>query len=234
MSDEVRQAARCLRGLLRWQEETALEVLPRPSLEAAPARGAAGEEAAAAALARLAGEVIGDCRRCKLHEGRRHVVFGTGSPTARLMFVGEGPGADEDRLGEPFVGKAGQLLDRIIERAMGLTRAEVYIANIVKCRPPGNRDPEPDEVEACEPFLQEQIRVVAPEIVVALGRVAAVTLLKTDTSLARLRGRWHVYEGIPLRATYHPAYLLRREEMKRNAWEDVQAVMAKLGLTRRA
>ena len=157
-------------------------------------------------------------------------MFGVGSSRARLMFVGEGPGADEDRLGEPFVGKAGQLLDRIIERGMGLTRADVYIANIVKCRPPGNRDPEPDEVEACEPFLREQIRLVAPEVIVALGRVAAVTLLREDTSLGRLRNRWHSYEGIPLLATYHPAYLLRQPDMKRKAWEDVQTVMQRLGL----
>jgi len=230
MADEVREAALHLRGLLRWQEETAVEAVPRTALAAAPEPIVEEGEDPEAGLAHLAEEAIGDCTSCKLSEGRRHIVFGVGDPKARLMFVGEGPGADEDRLGEPFVGAAGQLLDKIIEQGMGLSRADVYIANIVKCRPPGNRDPEPDEVEACEPFLREQIRIIAPEVIVALGRVAAVTLLREETSLAKLRGRWHTYAGIPLRATYHPAFLLRRPETKRRAWEDVQAVMERLGL----
>jgi len=147
------------------------------------------------------------------------------------MFVGEGPGANEDRLGEPFVGRAGELLDRIIGAA-GLRRQDVYIANIVKCRPPGNRDPEADEVEQCEPFLHAQIRIVAPEVVVALGRVAANTLLRTDQALGALRGRWHRYEGVALRATYHPAALLRNPDLKRACWDDVQEVMRRLGLER--
>ena len=229
--DDVAMVARQLKELVRWQQETALDVVPVEALETlgGPAHAPPGDPAAR--LAALRGGALADCRACKLHGGRRNVVFGVGDPSARVMFVGEGPGADEDRLGEPFVGRSGELLDRIIA-AMGLSRAEVYIANIVKCRPPGNRDPEPDEVAACEPYLQEQIRIVQPEAVVALGKVAAVTLLRVDTSLAQLRGRWHTYEGIPLRATYHPSFLLRQPDMKRAAWQDVQAVMERLGLER--
>ena len=146
------------------------------------------------------------------------------------MFIGEGPGRQEDLAGEPFVGDAGQLLTRIIERGMGLKRADVYIANIVKCRPPRNRDPEPDEVEACEPFLRAQIRQVQPRVIIALGKYAAQTLLRTKTPISRLRGRWAAYEGIDLMPTYHPAYLLRNPAEKRPVWEDVQAVMRRLGL----
>jgi uracil-DNA glycosylase family 4 len=145
------------------------------------------------------------------------------------MFVGEGPGANEDATGEPFVGRAGQLLDKIIA-AMGMRRDDVYIANIVKCRPPGNRDPEPDEVAECEPFLKQQIAIIQPEAIVALGRVAAVTLLRVDSPLGRLRARWHSYEGIPLMPTYHPAFLLRSPDMKRKCWEDIQQVMRRLNL----
>lgn len=146
------------------------------------------------------------------------------------MFVGEGPGADEDRVGEPFVGKAGQLLTRIIEAGMGMKRAEVYIANIVKCRPPGNRNPEPDEVEQCEPFLKAQIRVIRPRVLIALGKYAAQTLLRDSTPITRLRGRWREYEGIPLMPTFHPAYLLRNPAEKRPVWEDIQNVLKFLGL----
>jgi len=172
---------------------------------------------------------LGDCTRCKLHKGRTHLVFGVGNPQARLMFVGEGPGRDEDLQGEPFVGAAGQLLDRMI-KAMGLSRAEVYIGNIVKCRPPQNRDPEPDEVAACEGFLKAQIRAVKPEALVALGRIAAQTLLRDPTPVSRLRGQWREYEGVPLMPTFHPAYLLRNAADKRLVWADLQAVMARLGL----
>lgn len=172
---------------------------------------------------------LGDCTRCRLHRGRTHLVFGVGHPQARLMFVGEGPGRDEDLQGEPFVGAAGQLLDRMI-KAMGLSRAEVYIGNIVKCRPPQNRDPEPDEVAACEGFLKAQIRAVKPEVLVALGRIAAQTLLRDPTPVSRLRGKWREYEGVPLMPTFHPAYLLRNASDKRLVWADLQAVMARLGL----
>jgi DNA polymerase len=172
---------------------------------------------------------IGDCTRCKLHAlGRTQVVFGVGSPTARLMFVGEAPGADEDRLGEPFVGRAGQLLTKIIE-AIGLTRADVYIANVIKCRPPGNRNPEPDEVGTCEPFLFEQIDIIRPRVIVALGTFAAHALLGTDAPISRLRGRVHDYRGgSTLIATFHPAFLLRSPERKRDVWEDMKKVRALL------
>ncbi len=175
--------------------------------------------------------ILGPCVRCKLHRlGRKNIVFGVGPADAQVMFVGEGPGADEDRVGEPFVGKAGQLLTRIIEAGMGMKRAEVYIANIVKCRPPGNRNPEPDEVEQCEPFLKAQIRVIRPRVLIALGKYAAQTLLRDSTPITRLRGRWREYEGIPLMPTFHPAYLLRNPAEKRPVWEDIQNVLKFLGL----
>jgi DNA polymerase len=172
-------------------------------------------------------EEIGECSRCKLAGGRNKLVFGVGRPDAELMFVGEGPGADEDAQGEPFVGKAGQLLTRMIE-AMGLRREEVYIANVVKCRPPGNRDPEPDEIAACEPFLKAQIAALSPKIIVALGRFAVQTLLRDATPITRQRGRWREYAGVKLMPTFHPAYLLRNPGEKKKAWEDLQLVMKEL------
>jgi DNA polymerase len=173
-------------------------------------------------------EEIGECTRCKLAPGRTRLVFGVGNPRAELLFVGEGPGADEDRQGEPFVGRAGQLLTKMIE-AMGYRREEVYIANVVKCRPPENRNPEPDEMDACEPFLRAQIRAVGPKAIVALGKIAAQTLLRDPTPISRLRGRWATYEGVRLMPTFHPAYLLRSPEEKKKAWEDLQLVMKALG-----
>jgi DNA polymerase len=173
---------------------------------------------------------IGDCTRCPLaYAGRRKIVFGDGSPTARLMFVGEGPGADEDAQGIPFVGKAGQLLNNMIA-AMGLARAEVYIANIVKCRPPANRVPEPIEANTCSQFLLQQIDVVQPEAIVALGATAAMYLLGVKQSLSSLRGRWHMCRGAKLAVTYHPAFLLRDPRQKAEAWKDLQMVMSELGL----
>lgn len=166
---------------------------------------------------------LGDCKRCKLHSGRRNIVFGTGNENAKLLFVGEGPGRDEDVKGEPFVGKAGQLLTRIIN-AINLNREEVYIANIIKCRPPGNRDPEPDEIKACEPFLTKQIQAIKPEIICALGAFAAQTLLKTGEKISKLRGRLHSYHGIKFIPTYHPAFLLRNPNFKRFVWEDMQMI----------
>jgi DNA polymerase len=171
------------------------------------------------------------CTACALAGGRRNVVFGTGDGDADLMFVGEGPGAEEDRQGLPFVGPAGQLLDRIIG-AIGLSRGEVYIANVVKCRPPGNRDPEPAEVAACRGFLEEQIRLVAPRVIVALGRVAAQTLLGSDLPVGRLRGTWHRVLDVPVRVTYHPAALLRSPSYKRPTWEDMQLVRDALAAAR--
>jgi uracil-DNA glycosylase len=169
-----------------------------------------------------------DCRRCKLHTlGRTQVVFGVGNPNADLMFVGEAPGADEDIQGEPFVGRAGQLLTKIIE-AIELKREDVYIANVIKCRPPGNRNPEPDEVEQCEPFLFRQIDIIKPRVIVALGKFAAQCLLKTDSPITRIRGREFTYRDAVLIPTYHPAYLLRNPSAKREVWEDMKRVRALL------
>jgi DNA polymerase len=164
---------------------------------------------------------LGDCRRCKLYKGRRHIVFGAGDPKARLVLVGEGPGYDEDLQGLPFVGAAGQLLTRILA-AIQLSREDVYICNIIKCRPPKNRNPEPDEIAACIPFLHRQIKVIRPRFICALGTFAAQTLLQKTTPISALRGRFHSYEGIPVLPTYHPAFLLRSPEKKRDVWEDMQ------------
>jgi DNA polymerase len=180
----------------------------------------------AEALDALRAEIGPDCQRCKLHTlGRRQVVFGVGNPDADLMFVGEAPGADEDIQGEPFVGRAGQLLTKIIE-AIGLKRSDVYIANVIKCRPPGNRNPEPDEVERCEPFLFTQIDSVKPKVIVALGKFAAQSLLKTNDPITRLRGREYRFRSATLIPTFHPAYLLRNPSSKREVWEDMKRVRA--------
>lgn len=171
---------------------------------------------------------IGDCRRCKLCAGRTHIVFGVGNPHARLMFVGEGPGRDEDLQGEPFVGRAGQLLNDIITKGMGLQRQDVYIANVVKCRPPENRNPEADEVAACETFLKKQIDLVRPEVIVALGKFAVQTLLQSKLPITKLRGSWHRYHGIKLMPTFHPAYLLRNPADKKLVWDDIKKVIKEL------
>lgn len=186
-----------------------------------------GAEVSAGRLLTMLKEEIGPaCNRCKLHTlGRKQVVFGVGNPDADLMFVGEAPGADEDLQGEPFVGRAGQLLTKIIE-AIGLTREQVYIANIIKCRPPGNRNPEPDEVERCEPFLFRQVDAIKPKVIVALGKFAAQSLLKTTDPITRLRGRVYTYRGASLIPTFHPAYLLRNPSSKREVWEDMKKVRA--------
>jgi uracil-DNA glycosylase family 4 len=193
------------------------------------------------AALKLIREDLGDCTRCKLHkQGRKKIVFGVGNPRAELMFVGEGPGADEDAQGEPFVGRAGQLLNNMI-KAMGLQREDVYIANVVKCRPPGNRTPEPDESETCSPFLMRQIATIKPKVVVALGATAAKNLLAMNSSLGDLRGRWFDFKpsgvrndsswpGARLAVTYHPAYLLRDPRQKGETWKDLQMVMKYLGI----
>jgi uracil-DNA glycosylase family 4 len=187
----------------------------------------------AAALAAIRNE-IGDCTRCPLaYAGRHTIVFGDGDPQARLMFVGEGPGADEDAQGIPFVGKSGQLLNNMIG-AMGLPREQVYIANVVKCRPPANRAPEPVEANTCTPFLARQMDVVQPEVVVALGATAAMYLLGVRQSLVSLRGRWHAVRGVKALVTYHPAFLLRDPRQKGEAWKDLQMVMKELGLKAKA
>jgi DNA polymerase len=199
---------------------------PATTVEARPRAGGAptGETLDALRLH------IGDCQRCKLAPGRTHLVFGVGNPEADLMFVGEGPGRDEDLRGEPFVGRAGQLLTEIITKGMKLRREDVYIANVVKCRPPENRNPEPDEIAACEPFLLRQIEIVGPRVVVALGKFAAQTLLRSTTPISRLRGEWHDYHGIKLMPTLHPAYLLRNPADKRLVWDDIKKVMGELGM----
>ena len=174
---------------------------------------------------------LGDCHRCGLSKERTNIVFGVGSPEAKLVFVGEGPGFDEDKQGEPFVGRAGQLLTKIIQ-AMGLQREQVYICNIVKCRPPGNRNPKPDEIDTCSPFLERQLLSIKPDFICALGTFAAQTLLNTTVPISRLRGQFHDYIGIKLMPTYHPAYLLRNAGKKRDVWEDMQKLMKEMGKRR--
>ena len=202
---------------------------PRKSISAPPAIAASVPAADRASALQLIRDEIGDCTRCALHKGRNKLVFADGDPNARLMFVGEGPGADEDAQGVPFVGRAGQLLNNMIT-AMGLKREQVYIANIVKCRPPGNRTPEPDEANICTQFLFRQIDVVRPQVLVALGATAATYLLGSRQPLAGLRGRVHAYRGSQLIVTYHPAYLLRDPRQKKEAWADLQIAMRELGL----
>jgi uracil-DNA glycosylase family 4 len=196
---------------------------PRP-----PGKYSPSDKGCGSAPLLAAREELGECQRCKLGRTRTKLVFGVGNPAAELMFVGEGPGADEDRQGEPFVGRAGQLLTKMIE-AMGYRREDVYIANVVKCRPPENRNPEPDEMDACEPFLRAQIAAVRPKVIVALGKIAVQALLRETTAISRLRGRWSSYEGVKLMPTFHPAYLLRSPDEKRKAWDDLQLVMKELG-----
>jgi len=191
-------------------------------------RKAARSGARAEALAVIR-EDLGECTRCKLHAGRNKIVFGVGNPDAKLMFVGEGPGAEEDARGEPFVGRAGKKLDEMIT-SIGLSRPEVYIANIVNCRPPHNREPEKDEIETCVPFLTRQIEAIGPRAIVALGSPAAKTLLGTRTGITRLRGEWHDFHGIPVMPTFHPAYLLRAytRENRLKVWEDLKAAKARI------
>lgn len=250
---ELGDIARELRLHLAWQESDGSRVLWRnpsaaaaaataaPTAQKAPISAPAAAPAAATAIAatptvadsarRTLDEVrleLGDCKRCKLCNGRTQIVYGVGNPKAELVFVGEGPGADEDAQGIPFVGKAGQLLTKMIE-AMQFQRDDVYICNVVKCRPPNNRNPEPDEIEACEPFLKAQLHSINPKVIVTLGKFAAQTLLRVDTPITRLRGQWRSYEGIPLMPTFHPAYLLRTPADKKLAWLDLQEVMKKFG-----
>ena len=203
---------------------------PRPAtVQAVPDKSAAGPGGGAApdakrfSLERVR-ELLGDCQRCKLAPLRQRLVFGEGSPAADLVFVGEAPGGDEDLQGKPFVGRAGQLLTKIII-AMGLERRDVYICNILKCRPPGNRNPLPEEIVSCEPFLISQLEAIKPRAICALGSFAARTLLKSETPITLLRGHFHDYQGIPLMPTYHPAYLLRNPGAKKQVWEDVQKIM---------
>ena len=231
-----------------YRRETAINLESTPEVqpeerEEMPQRSAAVEEAdlfaapkpeaktsdPAKAL-RIIREDLGDCTRCRLSkQGRKQIVFGVGNPRTDLMFIGEAPGADEDEQGEPFVGRAGQLLNNMI-KAMGLRREDIYIANIIKCRPPGNRTPERDECETCSPFLMRQIAAIQPRVIVALGAVAAKTLLAINAPMSELRGHWYEFRGTRLAVTYHPAFLLRDPRQKGEAWKDLQMVMRELGL----
>jgi uracil-DNA glycosylase len=206
---------------------------PRKTFQAPPPIAAAVASTDRASALQLIREDLGDCTRCALHKGRNKIVFADGDANARLMFVGEGPGADEDAQGLPFVGRAGQLLNNMIA-AMGLKREEVYIANVVKCRPPQNRTPEPEEANTCSLFLFRQIDVVRPEVIVALGATAATYLLGQRQPLAGLRGRIHAFRGSKLIVTYHPAFLLRDPRQKKEAWADLQIAMRELGLEARS
>lgn len=223
------QAWDAMQSALTTESQETNPIPPRTTIHAAPPVAPAVNQSDRENALRIIREDIGDCTRCALHTGRNKIVFADGSPNARLMFVGEGPGADEDAQGLPFVGRAGQLLNNMIG-AMGLKREEVYIANIVKCRPPGNRTPEPEEANTCSPFLFRQIDVVRPEVLVALGATAATYLLGQRQPLAGLRGRVHSLRGSRLIVTYHPAYLLRDPRQKKEAWADLQIAMRELGL----
>jgi DNA polymerase len=209
--------------------KSAAAVLPTEEIVSITSKPESGISDPVQAL-RMIREDIGECTRCKLSkQGRKQIVFGVGNPNADLMFIGEAPGADEDTQGEPFVGRAGQLLTNMI-KAMGITREDVYIANIIKCRPPGNRQPERDECETCSPFLMRQIEVVKPKVIVALGAVAAKTLLAVSAPMTELRGRWFDFKGTKLAVTYHPAFLLRDPRQKKETWKDLQMVMKELGM----
>ena len=238
-SEDLRQVVSSLREYVQWERDSRRRIsffsaAGSPPTEPEPAPEAPDGKDAVALPERgtLEGvrEELGDCRRCPLAASRKNLVFGEGNPQAELVFVGEAPGADEDAQGRPFVGRAGQLLTRIIE-AMKLRRSDVYICNILKCRPPGNRNPTPAEIGACEPFLRKQLEVIRPRVICALGTFAAKTLLNTESPITVLRGRFHDYQGIRLMPTYHPAYLLRNPGAKKMVWEDVQMIMHELGIS---
>jgi DNA polymerase len=217
-----------VRDYLRYLQRLGVTELPLRSA-ACGVRPAGGEVSPATTRLQRLAERVRDCRKCRLHKGRTQVVFGTGNPNADLVFVGEAPGHDEDVQGEPFVGRAGQLLTRIIE-AMGLSREQVYILNVIKCRPPDNRNPFPDEVAACRSILQEQLTCLQPRVICALGTFAAQALLQTEEKISRLRGRFYKMGDIPVMPTYHPAYLLRNPQGKRAVWDDMQHIQRVLGL----
>lgn len=217
-----------LRNYLEELRESGVDALPyaEPATGAPVLSGTEASNGQSEGLGEIRTELL-DCGRCALGATRTNLVFGVGNPRARVVFVGEAPGRDEDLKGEPFVGEAGQLLTKIIQ-AMGFARDDVYICNVLKCRPPNNRNPQPDEIEQCEPFLLRQVRAVGPEVIVCLGTFATHTLLKTREPISKLRGQFHDYHGIPLMPTFHPAFLLRNPGMKREVWSDVQQVMKRL------
>jgi DNA polymerase len=221
MDQEVQEVVADLRAYLEYLKGMGIEALPvsQETVE----KGIPSEAPPLALALEEIRKELGDCKRCKLHRTRRTIVFGEGNKKAKLMFVGEGPGYDEDVQGRPFVGKAGQLLTKIIQ-SIHLSREEVYIANIIKCRPPQNRNPEPDEIKSCFPFLMKQIRAIQPKIICALGTFAAQTLLETDVKITSLRGRTFDLQGITVLPTYHPAFLLRNPDKKREVWEDMKQI----------
>lgn len=232
MDTEARELVGALRGYLEELKESGVDVLlfapDKPASEGTEANEArGGNRDPMESLEEIRAE-LGECARCELGRSRKNLVFGVGNPHARLVFVGEAPGRDEDLQGEPFVGEAGQLLTKIIQ-AMGFDRSDVYICNVLKCRPPGNRDPLPSEVEACSSFMLRQVKAINPKVVVALGKFAAQTLLQSKEIISRLRGKFHDYHGIPLMPTFHPSALLRDPAKKREVWEDMQQVMKLLG-----
>jgi DNA polymerase len=223
-----REITEGLADLLRFYRELGFEYLPMPRDElllssTGTSHGTGRRQEALMGLR----ERIGDCKRCRLSKNRTNIVFGEGNPEARLMFVGEGPGREEDIQARPFVGDAGQLLTRLINR-MGFKREDVYIANVVKCRPPENRNPQEDEISACLPFLEEQIEIIRPSVIFCLGKISTHALLGIKTPISKLRGNFYSYKGIPLMPTFHPAYLLRNPRDKRLTWEDAQKVLKKL------
>ena len=228
------ELARDVRNYLKYMDALGVENLPRVEAPPLPKTALADKPApglSAGPVDETLADVradLGDCRRCGLCGGRTHIVFGEGPPRAELMFVGEGPGRDEDLSGRPFVGRAGQLLTDIIVKGLKMRREDCYIANVVKCRPPENRDPLPDEAAACLPFLRRQIMAVRPRVICALGRVATQYLLDTSKPLGALRHRFHDFQGIPVMPTYHPSALLRYPEKKRDAWEDIKLIIARL------
>jgi DNA polymerase len=225
--DELREITAGLRQHVELLQRTGVySVRSNRSQEPGDRKQEAGETATTGRLA-VVREALGECTRCKLSETRKSIVFGVGAEETALMFVGEAPGAEEDRRGEPFVGAAGQLLDKMIA-AMGWSRDTVYIANVLKCRPPGNRDPQGDEVEKCFPFLVRQIDAVKPRIIVALGKPAAHALLSTTAPISALRGRFHEFRGVKVMPTFHPAFLLRDPSRKRDAWSDLKQVIDEL------
>lgn len=232
-NSELRQIINQTRKILDAELNSGVELPPlkRPDVKTEYRNTFTTSAQAPATLSNLKTD-LGNCTRCKLCNGRKNIVFGEGSETARLMFIGEGPGRDEDIEGRPFVGEAGQLLTKIIENGIGIKREEVYIANIVKCRPPENRDPEKDEINSCIPFLKKQIEIIKPEVICTLGRIAARELLNREFKITMERGRWQTYLNIPLMPTYHPAYILRNpgneRKLKGEVWQDIQKIMSLL------
>jgi uracil-DNA glycosylase len=228
---ELHELVTALTEWLRYQRRLGLRGLPRPAVAAGPAKAAAAgqpekpepEAARVLSLEEIRAE-MGQCQRCKLYAGAKNLVFGEGAPDARLMFVGEAPGAEEDATGRPFVGDAGQLLNNMLSK-LGLAREEVYITNVVKSRPPGNRDPEPDEITACMPFLKKQIQAIRPRVIVTLGKIATQALLGIKEPITRIRGHWQKYDHIRVMPTFHPSYLRRFPQERKKTWEDMQQVM---------